>query len=177
MNPHQRRLHNDYKDLIALRDQSNGMFDFSVDTTYQHYDITIDGIETLVGTTESNSTKRSHHVFHIYLPPEYPVKPPDVKFDNTIFHPNWYPYGGVCYGYQWAPTDKLTEFIIDTVNMMMFRIVNTASPANKDANDWYLQNKNRIENIIPKIRFPPPSDDGLEFYDDGEDGLEFYGVD
>ncbi len=177
MNPRQKRLIKDYDDLVKLREQSNGMLDFRVDKNYHRYVITISKIETLVGTTEKNAIKQSRHVFTIELSPEYPVKQPDVRFEKTIFHPNWYPDGRVCYGHQWAPGDKLSELVIDTVKMMLFEIVDAKDPANIDANRWYLRNKENIRNIIPKVEFPPPySGSELEIMEEEEeaDGLEFY---
>jgi len=179
MNPRQKRLIKDYEDMVKLREQTNGMLDFRADRNYQHYVVTINKIETLAGTTEKNAIKQSRHVFTIDLSPEYPLKQPDVKFERTIFHPNWYPDGRVCYGYQWTPGDKLSELVIDTVKMMLFEIVDTKSPANRDANRWYLRNKGNVRNIIPKIQFPPPYSGSepelmVEEEEEDEDGLEFY---
>lgn len=172
MDPRQTRRNNDYKDIVALKDQSNGMFGFSVDRTRQHYDITIDGIETLVGTTESNYTECSRHVFHIELPPGYPVIGPSVKFTNPIFHPNWYRDGRLCYGDHWAASDRLRDFIVDIVQMMMFEIVEEDNSANGDAKMWYIRNESRIRDRIPKVQFPPPAEDGLIIYEDDDDELE-----
>lgn len=176
MNPRQKRRITDYEDMVKLREQSDGMFDFQVDKNYQHYVVTISKIETLVGTTEKKAIKQSRHVFTIDLSPEYPLKQPDVKFEKPVFHPNWYTSGRVCYGHQWAPGDKLSELVIDTVKMMLFEIIDPESPANGDANGWYRRNKGNVRNIIPKIQFPPPySGSGLELVVDAEeDGLEFY---
>lgn len=178
MNPRQKRLLKDYDDMVTLREQSNGMLDFRVDKNYHRYVITISKIETLVGATEKNAIKQSRHVFTIELSPEYPVRQPDVKFEKTVFHPNWYPDGRVCYGHQWAPGDKLSELVIDTVKMMLFEIVAAESPANGDANGWYRRNKGKVRNIIPKVQFPLPyNGSGLELMveEEGEeDGLEFY---
>lgn len=171
MNPRQQRLLNDYNDMADLKDQSKGMLDFSVTNNYQQYDLAIDGIETLVGA--NRGTIRKRHRFIIELPPEYPLQQPTIRFKETIFHPNWYSDGRVCFGTQWVPGDKLSELVIDIIKMMTFEIVNPRSPANSTANDWYLQNAGRIKNVVPKIQFPPPSEEeSLEFYDVGD--LEFY---
>ena len=172
MNPRQQRLLNDYNDMVDLRDRSKGMLDFRVSNNYQHYVVTIDGIEALVGATKG--IKRKYHVFTIDLPPEYPLRQPDVRFKETIFHPNWYSDGRICFGTQWVQGDKLSELVIDIIKMMTFEIVNPRSPANSVANEWYLQNKRNIRHILPKVQFPPPTEEeGLEIYDAAE-GLEFY---
>lgn len=172
MDPRQIRRANDYKDLVALKYQSNGMFDFSVDRTRQHYDITIDGIETLVGTTESNYNRCSRHVFHIELLPGYPVTAPIVTFDNPIFHPNWYDTGELCYGSQWAASDRLRDFIVDIIQMLMFEIVRPSSSANLHAKEWYLRNESHVRDMISRVQFPPPAEDGLIIYEDDDDELE-----
>jgi len=171
MNPRQRRLYNDYRDMEDLRDKSRGIIDFRVSNNYQHYDVEIRGIRTLVITARGVEF-RDNHRFTIDLPPEYPLQAPIVRFMEPIFHPNWYPDGRVCYGTQWAPGDKLSELVIDTIKMMTYDIVNTRSPANGMANEWYLQNRERIRNIIPKVQFPPPSEEGLEIYEEKEGELE-----
>ena len=180
MNPRQIRHVNDYKGMIKLREQSDGMFDFRVDKNYQHYVVTISKIETLVGTTEKKAVKQRRHVFTIDFPPEYPNAPPNVRFEKPVFHPNWYASGKVCYGPEWAPRD-LSELVIDTVKMMLFEIVAPGDPANGDANEWYKRKKESIRSIIPKIQFPPPysgppySGSELEILVEAEeDGLEFY---
>ena len=172
MNPRQQRLLNDYNDMVNLRDQSKGMLDFFVSSYYQHYDVTIDGIETLVGAIKG--TKHKCHSFTIDLPPEYPLQQPTVIFTETIFHPNWYDNGRICFGTQWVQGDKLSELVIDVIKMMTYEIVNTRSPANFVANEWYSQNKKNLKGIVPKVQFPPPSDEeSLDFYDDVE-GLIIY---
>lgn len=181
MNSRQTRLIKDYEDMVKLREQSDGMFDFRVDKNYLHYVVTISKIETLVGTTEKKAVKQRRHVFTIDIPPEYPEVRPNVKFEKPVFHPNWYSSGRVCYGRQWAPVDKLSELVVDTVKMMLFEIVAPGDPANGDANGWYKRNKESIRNIIPKIQFPPPysgppySGSELEILVEAEeDELEFY---
>ncbi len=158
MTPRQQRLVNEYNGLLKLKDQSNGIFDFTVDNNYAKYSATIKEIKTLVGATEKYNIS-DHHAFTIELVPGFPVEQPKVKFAKTLFHPNWWPDGTVCYGKQWTTNNTLAELIIDTVKMMVFDLANTSSPANRKANEWYSQNKKTIRNMIPKIQFPPQKEE------------------
>lgn len=176
-NPRQARLLNDYRSMEELRNQSGGMLTFSVDRSYQHYTVTINGIETLVGTREESFTKNRTHVINIELTPEYPSKPPSVVFEKTIFHPNWWADGRLCYGGEWTINTSLKEYVIDVIRMMQYEIVNTSSPANVYANTWYKNKYKEINKLIRKVQFPLPISEGdnLDLYDHQEetDELEF----
>ena len=39
----------------------------------------------------------------VTFPPDYPFKPPKVKFETRIFHPNINQSGDICLDTQWAP--------------------------------------------------------------------------
>jgi len=173
MDPIQRRLHQEYKDMCELRDKCRGMFEFEVSEDYRLYDIKLIGIETLVGTTEEDMRMSNYHEFSVKVPLNPKLENPNIKFKEPIFHPNWYSDGRICFGTQWVQGDKLSELVIDVIKMMLFEIVNPRSPANSSANEWYLQNERNIRDVLPKVQFPPPSEEErLEFYDVG--GLEFY---
>jgi len=169
LQPRQKRLLNDNKSMERLRDQSNGMLNFSVDQSYQKYKVTISGIEALVGY--SSFEKKQQHVFTIELQPEYPTKSPLVMFENTIFHPNWRQDGLFCYGRDWTNNTSLREFVIDIVRMMQYEIVNNDSPWNLPAKNWYLNNNENIYNIIKHIKFPLSIDeaDTLDIFEPVEE--------
>lgn len=175
--PFYTRLRNDLKSIEILRNQAKGMLDFIVKPSLQDYAIVIKNIESLVGTTPYNYIKATEHEFNIKIPPGYPNRHhPNVFFKKTIFHPNWWDDGRLCYG-EWESNTTLSEFVIDIVRMMQFDIVNTKSPANHEANSWYIQNKNIIDNMIKKVQFPPPLDEDecLEIGspEGNDDGIEF----
>jgi hypothetical protein len=58
------------------------------------------------------------------------------------FHPNWWESGKWCYG-TWMPSESLGNFVIRMIKTLQFdqSITNPESPANRDANVWYLSNK------------------------------------
>ncbi|MCJ1444289.1 MAG: Ubiquitin-conjugating enzyme E2 15 [Stictis urceolatum] len=81
------------------------------------------------------------------FPPEYPLKPPKMKFETKIFHPNIYPDGTVCisilhppeedkYGYEaiserWSPVQSPETILLSVISML--GEPNDESPANIDA--------------------------------------------
>lgn len=162
--PYKQRLLIEYNEMLNLKNRSNGMIDFRVGNNYQSYTILITGVKTLVGIKRENVVESDHHVFVIDLPPEYPLRSPLIKFKKPIFHPNVYIDGTVAIA-EWQVHARLSEIVIDMINMMTFDIVNPHSPANSYANEWYKQNIKNIKNII-KI---PPSIVALK-----KEVLEFY---
>jgi ubiquitin-protein ligase len=167
MNHSKQILLKEYKDLIDLKEKSNGMIDFRVSNGYRKYIISVKGVETIVGTTRENFVKSDHHVFTIDLPPKYPLQSPIIRFNSSIFHPNWSSDGKVDYEMRWRSGDKKLSIIVtNIINMMRFNIIDTHSPLNQDANEWYKRNKGIMKDIISKIRLPSShEEEKLEFYE------------
>lgn len=73
----------------------------------------------------------------------YPVKPPSVKFLQFIFHPNIYKDGKICVDILqsngWAPSQNVRTIIHSLRSLFMDP--NPSSPANRDAAELYLKNK------------------------------------
>ena len=160
MDPRQTVLTNELKNMEMLRDQSLGLLDFEVDPSHHEYTVHLNGIESLVCTTNGQYKLSDKHKFKMTLLPAYPDVAPAVNFlSGAVFHPNWWKDGPLCYGSKWSRNTTLSEFVIDIVKMMQYEIVNPGSPANSDANSWYAKNKDQIPKIIGKIQFPPPIDD------------------
>ena len=65
---------------------------------------------------------------------EYPVKPPDVRFCTSIFHPNVYNDGKICLDIlnnQWSPIFEV-HIILESIQSLLGN-PNPSSPANAEA--------------------------------------------
>jgi len=74
----------------------------------------------------------------IFFTPEYPVKPPKVRFTCDIFHPNVYHDGVLCLDIiqdQWKPIYTVANILISVQSMLTDP--NCSSPANPEAAQLY----------------------------------------
>ena len=73
---------------------------------------------------------------------EYPVKPPDVRFCTTIFHPNVYNDGKICLDIlnnQWSSIFDVRT-ILESIQSLLGN-PNPNSPANAEAARLFIENK------------------------------------
>ena len=73
---------------------------------------------------------------------EYPNNPPKVKFDSKMFHPNVYPYGGICLDIlqnRWTPAYNVSAILISIQSLL--NDPNTNSPANVIAAQLYREDR------------------------------------
>ncbi|EGC29154.1 hypothetical protein DICPUDRAFT_58977 [Dictyostelium purpureum] len=99
--------------------------------------------------------------------PEYPDKPPKMKFTSEMWHPNVYKEGEVCisilhegedaYGYEkanerWTPVHTVESILISVISMLSSP--NDESPANIDAaKEWRSQREvfnKKVQRIVRK---------------------------
>lgn len=181
MDGRQERLRNDYKEMMELRDEHSGMFEFEVKNAYRHYDVVLHGIHTFVVNRNGGFKLEDDHAFTIDFPAEYPLAEPKFKFDKPLYHPNWYSNGNVCLGIlkeTWDPTTKLKDLVKDMIKMMTFEIVNLERPVPGEPLTYYKENKDFIKATVSKAQFEHPSGDTLdimefdEYNHDEEDGLD-----
>ena len=96
----------------------------------------------------------------ITFPPQYPNKPPQVKFDN-ILHPNIHKNGIVCisilhegsdiYGYEkdyerWTPSHSVNSIMLSIISMLS--APNFESPANIDASTLWKDTPDKYKHAI-----------------------------
>lgn len=90
---------------------------------------------------------RDVHIIKVTLPSTYPLTsaPETVMETHPIpYHPNWFLSGRWCYGY-WDIAEGLGHHVVRMLRTLQYdkEITNPLSPANREANTWYLENLNR----------------------------------
>jgi len=75
----------------------------------------------------------------IALPARYPFQAPTATVLTPIWHPNVFPAGVICLGTRWLASEGLDLFVQRLARLLTFDslLVNTQSPANRVAADWY----------------------------------------
>jgi len=110
------------------------------------------------------------------FPPDYPMSPPELKFDSDFWHPNVYrDTGVVCISIlhppgedelsgelaseRWLPTQTVTTIILSVISLLS--APNFSSPANVDASVEWRKNpeafKKRCERLVQKSQKEKPT--------------------
>lgn len=93
------------------------------------------------------------HFFALTMvfPQSYPVAPPKIKFDGTIYHPNVFPDNSVCLDIissKWSPALTIKDILVGL--KQLFDFPNPDSPANSDAASLYTRSIARYQKKVEK---------------------------
>jgi ubiquitin-protein ligase len=83
------------------------------------------------------------HRAEIFLPIDYPRRPPFCRMISPVFHPNIDPQK-ICMGDHWSAGQKLTDLICRIGEMIAFQSYNIKSPLNAQAARWAEENMDRL---------------------------------
>lgn len=143
MNPHIRRLYADYKHVGNVF--NNHPYITLIETRGEPperyiFEFRIDG---LIEDKEGNVSITNTHRAEVYLPVDYPRRPPFCRMLTPVFHPNIDPQK-ICIGDHWSADQALVQLIIRIGEMIAFQSFNTRSPLNANAAVWVEKNIGRL---------------------------------
>ena len=146
------RLTNDYEELLQLQRGLNqsGRTKLEVQPVgSQAYNL----IFHCTGYADELGGKRQRHQVFLEFPKIYPMETaPTFKRVSPLFHPNIYPHGVFCLGFEgerkWRPGISLESLILHVSRLIRFdpNWVNLDPPANRTQSFW--------EDFIKKVRVP-----------------------
>ena len=83
------------------------------------------------------------HRAEIFLPMDYPRRPPFCRMTSPVFHPNIDPQK-ICIGDHWSAGQSLAHLIVRIGEMLCYQSYNVKSPLNAKAAAWAEQNIERL---------------------------------
>jgi ubiquitin-protein ligase len=81
----------------------------------------------------------SKHRAEVFLPLDYPRRPPFCRMVTPVFHPNIDPQK-ICIGDHWSAGQLLDQLIMRIAEMICFQSYNIKSPLNAKAAVWVEEN-------------------------------------
>ena len=153
------RLSNDYEELMRLSRQLNqgGRTKLEVKPTggrpYQAYNL----YYHCAAYVDELGTVRQRHQLFLEFPRAYPLEaPPTFKRVSPLFHPNIYPHGVFCLGFEgerkWRSGISLESLMLHVSRLIRFDpdLVNLDPPANRTQDFW--------QDWISKFSLPADND-------------------
>ena len=143
MNPRLLRLQADYE-LVSARFAAHPRIrvDRTEGTPPDRYVFTV-AVPGLIPAGENALSAGSEHTVEIYLPSDYPRRPPFCRMLTPVFHPNIDPQK-ICIGDHWSAGQPLAEMVLRIAEMICFQSYNLKSPLNAAAAAWAEQNVDRL---------------------------------
>ena len=100
-------------------------------------------IEGLVPEGEAQFTSGMLHHVEVFLPLDYPRRPPFCRMITPVFHPNIDPQK-ICIGDHWSAGQALPQLVVRIAEMICYQSYNLKSPLNATAAAWAEQNLARL---------------------------------
>jgi len=100
-------------------------------------------VEGLIPAGEESFTPGAPHQAEVFLPIDYPRRPPFCRMITPVFHPNIDPQK-ICIGDHWSAGQSLAQMIVRIAEMICYQSYNLKSPLNAKAAVWAEQNVSRL---------------------------------
>jgi ubiquitin-protein ligase len=83
------------------------------------------------------------HRIEVYLPADYPRRPPVCRMLSPVYHPNIDPQK-ICIGDHWSAGQSVAQLVVRIAEMICFQSYNLKSPLNAAAAAWAEKNLDRL---------------------------------
>jgi ubiquitin-protein ligase len=100
-------------------------------------------VRGLMPQDEAQPLPRTIHRAEVFLPLDYPRRPPFCRMVTPVFHPNIDPQK-ICIGDHWSAGQSLALMVTRIAEMICFQSYNVKSPLNAAAAAWAEQNLGRL---------------------------------
>ena len=100
-------------------------------------------IAKLVPAGEDTKVPGEVHQAEVFLPVDYPRRPPFCRMLTPVFHPNIDPQK-ICIGDHWSAGQSLAHLIVRIGEMICYQSYNVKSPLNAKAAAWAELNANQF---------------------------------
>ena len=136
MNPRIRRLQADYQEIqTAFESHPRMKLVEARGNPPESYVIELQVKGLVPDSLEITETHRAE----IFLPLDYPRRPPLCRMTTPVFHPNIDPQK-ICIGDHWSAGQSLPHLIMRIAEMISYQSYNVKSPLNAKAAAWTEQN-------------------------------------
>ncbi|SBS86105.1 ubiquitin-conjugating enzyme E2 N, putative (UBC13) [Plasmodium malariae] len=118
-----------------------GIVAVPVPENYRHFDILINGPE---GTPYEGGTYK----LELFLPEQYPMEPPKVRFLTKIYHPNIDKLGRICLDIlkdKWSPALQIRTVLLSI--QALLSSPEPDDPLDSKVAEHFKQDKNDAENV------------------------------
>jgi ubiquitin-protein ligase len=139
MNPRIRRLNADYEKVQAVFQAHPFIRLMQVEGTPPEKYTFAFQVQSLVPTTDDQFVAGAEHRAEVFLPMDYPRRPPFCRMITPVFHPNIDPQK-ICIGDHWSAGQSLAQLIVRIGEMLAFQSYNLKSPLNAKAAEWAEKN-------------------------------------
>lgn len=142
MNPRQRRLDSDYRELRSRFDGDPHVQITAIGPMPPEEYVIVYRVPSLRLGTRGDVERTQQTVVTVTLPAGYPREKPHAVTVDPIFHPNFGDY--VCLADFWAPGQSLGDIVASIGQMLQFQKYNIKSPLNAVAAEWANKNAHSL---------------------------------
>lgn len=138
-----RRLEADYKQVLSLfADHSHIQLIKTEGTPPEKYTFAFK-LPGIAPAGQDGVASVAEHKAEVFLPLDYPRRPPFCRMITPVFHPNIDPQK-ICIGDHWSAGQSLSQMVVHIGQMICFQSYNLKSPLNAKAAVWAEENITRL---------------------------------